>query len=239
MRREVDGNPLPFRLKNSTATVFELNPAIFTRKLGLVITDHHLGLWGRAEEDIPLFLTELNALVTAVKPDYILMLGDTIHYGNPAPPFVTLIDGFAQLNVPIFILGGNHDRRVLAQLESAHQSVTIVRDLAIGITAAEDRDEWRRIVFAHDLLNDMKVNPQDVGIWVWWMKDVFHEICPPDDLLFWGHAHQIIWNADRKCCSLGRFAPTLRSYHWALIRENGGLSVQFVNSKNYSELALK
>jgi predicted phosphodiesterase len=231
-------NPLPFRLRNSTATVFELNPEIFTGKLGLVITDHHLGRVSSVERDIPIFLTDLTTLITTIKPDYVLMLGDTMHRPT-ASSFVSLFDGLARLNLPIFVLPGNHDRKVLATLDSRHPSVQIVRDLAMAITAAEDRGEWKRIVFAHDFLNDMPVHPGDVHVWVWWMKDVFHKICPPDDLLFCGHTHQTIWNADRKCCSLGRFAPSLGYHEWALVRENHGLSVQFVNSKHYHEVVVK
>jgi hypothetical protein len=75
-----------------------------------VVTNRHPGGHCDLERDVPIFLTELNALVAAAKPNYILMLGGTVKWGSNSSVFVTIFDTLARLNLPVLVPPGNDGR---------------------------------------------------------------------------------------------------------------------------------
>jgi predicted phosphodiesterase len=228
-------NPLSFRLRNTTATVYEIPPSITTSKLGLILSDQHFGRTNNGITEIQDFLKEFRLLLSRVKPDYLLLLGDTLDWScpDPAAVFQNFVENLEQFQIPVFLLGGNHDRHVLQSYARDHPWVTMVRnDLTIGVTATGSEGGWNRILFGHDLGNDFQVDPCDAPVFVSWMKAVFEEIVGPTQLLFLGHTHQDIWDEKHGCGSVGRFAPAQGSYRWAVVRENRGFTVTFGTHRN-------
>jgi predicted phosphodiesterase len=235
-------NPLPFRLMNTKATVYEIPPSVTTAKLGLIISDQHFGQYADGIPQIQAFLQEFRLLLSHVKPDYLLLLGDTLdaHCANPDAVLQNFLENLEQFQIPIFLLAGNHDRDIFQQYSRHHPWVTIVRcDLAVGATATGSDGGWKRIVFGHDLMNNFLVHPSDASVFVWWMKAVFHEIVGPNELLFLGHTHQNIWDEEHKCGSVGRFAPAAGHYRWAVVRENRGFTLTFGTAQDYEKFAEK
>jgi predicted phosphodiesterase len=233
-------NPLPFSLRNTEATVHEIPPSLTTGKLGLILSDQHFGRHSRGLGDLDPFLQEFRLLFSHIKPDYLLLLGDTLDWycENPPAALQTLLENLEQFEIPVFLIGGNHDRSYIEAYTREHRQVTIVKqDLALGITTAGTNGPWNRIVFAHDLKNDFQVDPPDAGIFVWWMKEVFQAIVRPQELFFIGHTHQDIWDKKHRCGCVGRFAPAGGEFKWAVVTENNGFTLTYGKGRKYEEFA--
>jgi predicted phosphodiesterase len=216
-------------LENTIATVYEIPPSITTGTIGLVVSDQHIGRNGDPTLDVESFVGELGILISHFDPNYVLMLGDTLQWNcsNPFPTLHSIFEQLSEFRIPIFVLGGNHDRGILKSYPHEHERVTLVRDaLTIGITATGHDQGYGRIIFGHDLGNTFGVNPRDVHVFVWWMKEVFRSIVGAEDLLFLGHTHQNIWDSEHKCCSVGMFAPQHNKRKWGVIGEKGGFEVR-------------
>lgn len=231
----------PYSLQNDKATIYEIPPSFTTGKVGLIVTDHHLDRFGEGVEDADFLLRELSNLLSYFKPDYILMLGDTIEWDSkhPALVFDHLFERLSRFQLPIFLISGNHDRRFLKEYKKEYPLITIIRDdLAMSIRTAGCNGQWHRIVFAHDFGNEFHVSGQDKEAFLRWMRDVFNSLFDSSDLLFFGHTHRNILDEEYRCYSIAPFAPSHGMYDWGIVREDNGFNLVMMNEDDYAKLTI-
>jgi predicted phosphodiesterase len=229
----------PYKLQNGHATVYEIPPSFTTGKIGLIIADHHLDRFSTGVQDADLLLAELSTLLSHLKPDYILMLGDTLEWNSQDPALVYdhLFEGLSKFQLPIFLISGNHDRSFLNEYDKEYPLITIIRDdLAISIRTSGSNGRWNRIVFAHDFGNEFHVTSEYKRAFMRWMRNVFNSLFDSDDLLFFGHTHKNIVDEEYRCYSMAPFAPSLKMYDWGIVCEDHGFNIVMMTGQNYEEL---
>jgi predicted phosphodiesterase len=228
-----------YRLDNDTATVYEISPSFTTSKVGLIISDHHLDRSGDGVADSDLLFRGISILLSHFKPDYILMLGDTLEWDcvNPSLIYDYLFEGLSKFQLPIFVVSGNHDRDFLQEYNKDYPLITILRnDLAMSIRTMGCNGNLNRIVFAHDFGNRYHVFRRHKQAFMRWMRDVFSSLFEPNDLLCFGHTHLNILDEEYRCYSIAPFAPSYGMYDWGIVREDKGFKIEMMSEEDWEKL---
>lgn len=219
-------NPLPFDLVATEATIYDLPNELASNIVGLVITDQHFGKWNVSfTKSFSTFKDKLNDLLNQTNPTCLFMLGDTIDYSNRdwEQSFYTVFDYLESLEIPVFLLGGNHDKERIINLNyEFDQNLIFVKETFIRIKHPNPNNEnYSGILLGHDLGNNFLVDPPDAPIYVKWMKDVFKKYFSQGEMMLLGHTHQNISIEEDEAYSIKQFSPVFRSYQYALIKDDG------------------
>lgn len=218
-------NPLPFDLKTNEATIYDIPNELLCNFCGVAITDQHLGRYTKFETDFSIFKNKLETLLDQTKATCLFMLGDTIDYHcrNYENSFKSVFNYLETLQIPIFLLGGNHDKERIEKLyHNFNKNLVYVRETFIRVRHSNSNGEkYSGILMGHDLGNDFQVDPCDAPIYVKWMGDVFRRYFNPGEMMLIGHTHQNIAIKENESYSIKQFSPYFESYQYALIQDDG------------------
>ena len=202
-------------LVNQTVTAFPM-PIDKGREMRiLLISDTHLGATGELKEGLAYYMSVLSELVKSEGITHICHLGDLVDgtLSNGSAVLAIVLKQMATLKIPVFAIGGNHDREFFAGLRMDKDPyVTPLSDLAILVEAGPDR-----VFLAHDLGNNYRVRDQFAFSFVSWIKNGCQKHIKPTDWLVTGHTHTgLISHASRVAC-VGQFSPPIDAYGYGLL----------------------
>lgn len=225
-------NPLPFALRTDTATIYDIPSTIANNICGVVITDQHFGRYMQFKKSFPVFKSKLEALLDKTHATCLFMLGDTIDYHsrNWEESTKEVFNYLENLKIPVFLIGGNHDKERLLSLNyDFSKNLIFVNDTFIRVKHSNYNGEnYSGILMGHDLGNDFQVDPPDAPIYVKWMRDVFTKYFNKGEMMLLGHTHQNISICQSESYSIKQFSPDFQSYQYALIEDVGDrYSVKF------------
>lgn len=223
---EYQENPLPFELKTNTATIYSIPNELTQNFLGLVITDQHLGKFISFNSGFPKFKSKLDSLLSQTKATCLFMLGDTIDYRcrDYSSAFNTVFNYLETLQIPVFLLGGNHDKERIQKLHyKFDKNLKFIEDTFIRVShPSPNGEKYSAIIMGHDLGNNFQVDPCDAPTYVKWMGDVFNKYFKPSEMMLLGHTHQNISIPENESYSIMQFSPDFRSFQYAIIKDVGG-----------------
>jgi predicted phosphodiesterase len=199
-----------------------------TRKPGmriLLISDTHIGGTRQpVASSKRLFITALNSVIQSEKATHVIHLGDLIDCEVAAPEahLADVLSQLAALPVPIWLIGGNHDREwITPAAGSRGPNLTIAPDLALLLDippSAPGQKDGQRIFLAHDLANNYRVRDQFAFSFVHWIKEAAApEINARDDWLITGHCHTQFLSAACKIGSVGQFSPEIDTFEYTML----------------------
>jgi DNA repair exonuclease SbcCD nuclease subunit len=207
---------------NTRASALILGQDIVNEQMrALVVTDMHFGKETPIEETLPQFMRAMRSLIGEHKINVLFMLGDVLHGGLPNSLEIlgTLLGEFDKLMIPVWIVPGNHDRYAFYRIDaSVYTNVKISRDYLLGLKHPRPRPGCLPCIFlGHDIGNRYHLEMNKVPSWIRGMKQLFSSIIHPEDFLMTGHAHHHFLDKERRCATLGQFAPDHVTGCYALI----------------------
>jgi predicted phosphodiesterase len=204
----------------------------------LLLSDTHLGATGAANVNkcIDVFLTEVGIIKKQEGITHICHLGDLLD-GTilDIQPLKRALLGLAALGVPVYAIGGNHDRPLFAQLpKDMARNLYITTELAwlMDIKPRPGR-RAQKIFLAHDLGNNYRVRDQCAWLFLMWIKDACKGSIRPTDWLVTGHCHCAFVSQDRRLACVGQFSPEISAYGYGILEIDTTVSVmtKYVVSK--------
>ena len=188
----------------------------------LLISDTHLG----SEIDFNLalekFISELKNLVEVVKPTHIFHLGDLVD-GTFTPTaggfnLSTALNKLNELAIPIYVIGGNHDRLYASQVNFSNtQYITLSQKYSLSLTIPPQSNSNKptKIYFAHDLGNNYKARYPASKPFVRWIKAGCR--ISKRDWLICGHTHESFLVKDECFSCIGQFSPECNNSCYGII----------------------
>ncbi|KAK8872033.1 hypothetical protein M9Y10_007790 [Tritrichomonas musculus] len=218
-------NPLPFDLKTNTATFYDVPNKLKSNFIGLIISDQHFGRYNEMSSSLNAFKTKLEEKLKETHATCLFMLGDTFDYylDNYKESVVSVFQYLETLTIPVFLLGGNHDKERLLKINyNFNKNLKFVKETFIHLQHPNPNGEnFTGILMGHDLGNDFQVDPDDAPIYVKWMKDVFDRYFSPGEMMLLGHTHQNIFLNECNAYSIKQFSPEFDSFAYAIIKDEG------------------
>lgn len=226
--------PLPFKLKTSDATIYDVPEKFKNNFKGLVISDHHFGLKMELQTSLSIFKSKLEQIIKNLNPTCLFMLGDTIdfHASNFTESIKIVFNYLEKLEIPIFLLGGNHDKeRILKLNYKFEKNLIFVKDTFIRIQHPKSTGEkYTGILMGHDLGNNFAVLYDDAPTFVKWMREVFDRYFKPGQMMLIGHMHKEVSLNEYDSYSIKQFSPDFHVFQYAIIHDNGNsYGVSFLN----------
>ena len=127
----VNTKVIPFKLPINTASPEKI----------LILSDTHIGAYVSPDKSIPLFIKELQKVISIEKPTIICHLGDIVNgsFPNGSTILQEVFTKMNSLSIPTYAIGGNHDREYFANLIPRYKCPPFIHPLkenAIQITTS-------------------------------------------------------------------------------------------------------
>lgn len=189
----------------------------------LIISDTHLGASLLFSKSCDLFIEELKNLIEKENPTMIFHLGDLVN-GTFTEGSNLLSDVLIKMNtlgVPIYYIGGNHDRDYLNGLLPKWNPLEYITPLPnntikISVPPSARRPNPTNLFFAHDLNNNYRVRDQHALSFVNWIKLGSNGI-KVEDWLIIGHTHSQLTSFTSRTMCVGQFSPEINIYCYSII----------------------
>ncbi|KAH0789871.1 Ser/Thr protein phosphatase [Histomonas meleagridis] len=192
----------------------------------LILSDTHIGAYIAPEKSIPLFLRELQNVINIEQPTIICHLGDIVNgsFPNGATILQDVLTKMNDFKIPIYAIGGNHDRDYFASLIPRWKNPQFIHPLkenAILLTtpAGPTHPNPTNMYLAHDLLNNYRVRDQFALSFLTWIKNG----CKINsaDWLITGHTHTSLLSFATRTACVGQFSPEINVFGYTIIGING------------------
>lgn len=137
-------------------------------------------------------------------------LGDLVDGSLPQGEEVLelVLRQFMTLRVPVYCIGGNHDREFFSKVNwPSGSNVHISQALAMVISIPNGQKDPLKIFLAHDLANNYRVRDQYAFAFISWIKDGCKNTIKPSDWLLTGHIHTTLISHSNKLGCVGQFSP--------------------------------
>ncbi|MFX1284853.1 MAG: metallophosphoesterase [Promethearchaeota archaeon] len=170
----------------------------------LLISDQHFSDSNQSYfsiESIAPTMACLQRLITKVKPDQILILGDLFHYGQQNNQFVfQIMSFFSELDKEIFMIGGNHDKELIEnQIKDWSKNNFHIYSDSFLLYEANQEKVW----FTHDGNNPYWLDKSEVPDFIISLKKIYK--FSVQHWLITGHIHLPCIIKESKVASLGCF----------------------------------
>lgn len=209
---------------NSRVSVTKI-PTIDVNMKILVISDTHIGTEGNPSEAIPKFMASLREVIAKENPTHIFHLGDLISgyfEAKKGGEWVrTALTEMATLGLPVYAIGGNHDREYYKALEWPDKP-SHMHPISLSNALLVETHTGKKLYFAHDLENNLRIRDQLVYPFLCWIKKACRATIKPNDWLLTGHVHTAMLSMSAKVGAVGQFAPSLRAYQYTIIEPGTG-----------------
>jgi DNA repair exonuclease SbcCD nuclease subunit len=206
----------------------------------LLLSDTHLGATdaSNVNKSIDLFLTEVGSLIEREHITHICHLGDLLDGTIVDPePLKRALLGLGTLGLPVYAMGGNHDREVFTKLpkDLNKKNIFITNEMAmvLDIPARPGR-KAQKIFLAHDLGNNYRVRDQFAFLFLMWIKNACHPTIKPSDWLLTGHCHGALLSHENRVGCVGQFSPEISAYGYGIVEI--GASVNICTKYNISKM---
>ena len=217
-------------LINTNVTTLPYAPPDGIKTKALLISDCHLGAKLKIEEAIKLFSETLNKLIANEEPNVIFVLGDLVDGTQTEIAFQQALQSLTSIPLPIYVIGGNHDRKYIPLVDWPKEKNVILSDaLAIKMVVKTEGKPDTNVYLAHDLLNNYRVRDQHAFYFVDWIKQGCKATIKPEDWLITGHTHTgFISNANKISC-IGQFSPEVNAFGYGTIHVDDGFVLSVNN----------
>lgn len=219
-------------LVNTTVTSYPLPVDKSSPMRILLISDTHLGASVDVSKAIDLYMKALVDVIKAERITHVCHLGDLVDgsLSNGTAVLGVVLQKMADLKIPVWAIGGNHDREFFNDLKiDKIPGVTPLRELAMTIESGSDK-----VFLAHDLANNYRVRDQFAYSFISWIKEGCKAYIKPTDWLVCGHAHTGLLSHASKLACVGQFSPEIGAFGYGVLNVNGSgivLSVNYQVSK--------
>jgi predicted phosphodiesterase len=188
----------------------------------LLLSDTHLGASGPIESEKTRFISELAALIARERITHVFHLGDLVNgtFPNGAPHVSDVLSRMEGLDIPVTLIGGNHDREyVAACTRPLSPLIRVVKHLAIRLDfpPATGGVNGQRIFLAHDLGNNYRVRDQFTYLFLHWLKTSYPKVIREQDWLLMGHCHMGFLSTTSKLGCVGQFSPEINTRAYGII----------------------
>ncbi|EAY22178.1 Ser/Thr protein phosphatase, putative [Trichomonas vaginalis G3] len=224
----------PQTLINKVATAFHVPKNVVTGMRALIVSDAHFDKTLTLSRTLPKYIKSLSSIIIRDKLNTVFVLGDMIQNDDDITmeKLQSIITAFELLPVPVYIIGGNHERSLLWDLKYNKQgsNVTIVYDLCICLTYPTQPPSRTppRVFLAHDLKNNFQLQPEEGESFVATLKKEFVDLIHHEDYLVTGHTHKTINNEEERYASVGAYSEDLHRSSYAMLFAENGFHFQFV-----------
>lgn len=218
-------------LVNDRVTYYEYVPPKNKSFKALLVSDCHLGAKLPIDVAINIFIDALSALINRENATVLFILGDVVDGTQGADVLRRLISRLEKLRLPVYAIGGNHDREFFANIKvDRNSNVTIAHELSFMINIRQANRPNIRVFMAHDLLNNYRVRDPHAYFFATWIKEGARNYIKPDDWLIIGHTHTgFLSHASRVAC-IGQFSPEIRVFGYGTLELDEDLVVSVKNS---------
>lgn len=224
----------PTSLINKVATAYHIPKNIVNGMRALIVSDAHFDKTLTLSRTLPKYIKSLSSIIIREKLNTVFVLGDLIQNDDDISleKLNSIVTAFELLPVPVYIIGGNHERSLLWELKYNKQgsNVRIVYDLCICLeypTHPPPRTP-PRVFLAHDLKNNFQLQPEDGEEFVAALKKGFVDLIHHEDYLIVGHTHKTINNEEDRYASVGAYSEDLHRTSYAMLFTDNGFHFQFV-----------
>lgn len=210
------GDLLGVPLENTQVSIYDLDIDLTKKQKILLISDCHI------QKQLRLFQTELDKLINKENSTILMILGDLINgcWDQGVAALFELMKHLQKLNIPVYIIGGNHDRVYVDQLSSI-PGIILVRDICMKLSIPRPQlSHPMKIYFAHDLCNNFRVRDKLAMSFFEWIKTGVEKI-QKEDWLICGHAHTSFLSQGIRCACIGQFSPENNSYCYSILDIDG------------------
>ena len=205
---------------NTTLTETEI-PFTGSDMTILLISDTHLGSELDFDQSLVEFIKSLKSLIELVKPTHIIHLGDLVNgtFTNfsGGANFSCALSKMSEFGIPIYVIGGNHDRIYAAQSDFNNEFVTLSQNFSLSLTVPPSHPNGKptKIYFAHDLGNNYKARAPYSIPFVRWIKAGCK--IPASQWLIAGHTHESFL-LKRECFScIGQYSPECNNFAYGIL----------------------
>lgn len=195
----------------------------------LLISDQHFGKTLPLTQSLPQCLKNLMTIIMRENINTLFLLGDLIHIEDEKATkhnkdtLLKVIGAFEQIPIPVFIMGGEHDRKLLwdCKYNKPGSNVHIVYDYLVQLSHPNPQlGTLQNVFLAHDFNNPYSLKPDEVESFVVELKHSLSDFVKPEDYLIIGHCHQFANNEQAKAASLREFSPDLHHNGYAILTCN-------------------
>ncbi|KAJ4459349.1 hypothetical protein PAPYR_4647 [Paratrimastix pyriformis] len=208
-----------------TASMLEL-PHPVGRPWNLVlISDMHFSTPERGShfdlQDQDSIFEVMTQIVRDEKADGVIVQGDLFHHSlsdNPPlmPVFERVLTAFAVCGIPMIIMGGNHDSRVIRHYHHPLAAIAPHVQLVGHDALLLKTSKGKQTVLMHDGGNNWRMSYEQVPYFIRAIRK--KNRYPPDTILLTAHTHNPCWLASELTGCLGCFHPTTL-FKYGLLRE--------------------
>lgn len=181
----------------------------------LLVSDTHLGATIDWRRSLDMFMEHIRAVIAAESITHICHLGDLCD-GSLTNGAVVLPEALGRLNelgLPVFVIGGNHDRELYGGLK--WPSDTNVTPVAPCNAMLIERGGLK-LYLAHDLQNNYRIRCKFAFSFVTWLKEGNKKIRKEDWLII-GHTHTSIITPWERVGCIGQFSPEINACGYGII----------------------
>lgn len=217
--------PLPYPLTNKKSSVFTV-PIEQTKNIkAIVITDQNFGKTLPLTKSIPHCLKNLMTIIARENINCIFIIGDIVHFDdlNIEKAQETLLEVFKQFEMiplPIYIMGGENNRRLLFDLNYSipFSNIKVVYDFLIRIHNPNPvLDTPPNFYLTHDGKNPLKLKPEEIESYAIELKRAFKDEIANEDFLIIGHCQAYYLNESARVATIKEFSPDNHRNGYAII----------------------
>jgi len=218
---------------NTRADPFHIEMDMSVAHRILLISDCHIGARLPLEDAQNLFLQKISDIISKESITDLFVLGDMVDSSvkNGTPVLISLLSRMIRLEIPITIIGGNHDRDFLKSIaDKPEKRLKIVKNPSMLISIPQPQfSHPLRVYLTHELGNNYRVRDVFAFSFYEWIKTSCN--IPECDWLIGGHAHTGMISHSKRFACIGQFSPEIKNIGYSILEianEKLNLTTKFI-----------
>ncbi|OHT02077.1 Ser/Thr protein phosphatase [Tritrichomonas foetus] len=212
-------------LTNTHSSVFVVPAERVANMKAIVITDQTFGKTLPLTKSIPHCLKNLMTIIARESVNCIFIIGDLVHFTESKEKeakenLLKVLNAFEMIPLPIFIMAGDHNRRLLweTKYDKPGSNITIVYDFLIRITHPNPPlGTPANFYLTHDAKNPLSLKLDEIESYAVELKRAFNSEIANEDFLLIGHCQTYVLNETARVACIKEFSPDNHRNGYAII----------------------